>query len=455
MAYQTINPYNNKVLKKYENASDSELEATLATGHALYQQWRKEPATSRQATLHKVADLLREHRHNLAVTVTQEMGKLIGESEAEVDLCADIADYFADHADEFLQPTPLTTSIGDAHYEKQSLGVLVMVEPWNFPYYQIMRVFAPNFMIGNPLLLKHASNTPSSAEAFVEIVKEAGAPAGSLTNMFISYDQVAKAIADPRIAGVALTGSERGGASVAKEAGANLKKSTLELGGNDPFIVLADADMAKVKQWAPQARLSNAGQICAASKRFIVMPDKYQELLAILKEAFENVKMGDPLDPETTLAPLTSMHAKETLQKRVDAAVAAGAQVYYGNEPVDLPGAFFQPTILTNVTKDNPSYNQELFGPVATVYVAQSEAEAIALANDSSYGLGSAIFSEDVAHAEEVASQLETGMTFINRAWATLPELPFGGVKNSGYGREMYRLGFDAFVNEHLVVSAN
>ncbi|CAM3079292.1 NAD-dependent succinate-semialdehyde dehydrogenase [Lactiplantibacillus plajomi] len=454
MAYQTINPYNNQVLKQFENASDEQLEATLTTGHALYKQWRGEPAETRKATLHKVAALLRAQKHDLAVIVTKEMGKLIAESEAEVDLCADIADYFADHATEFLQPTPLTTALGDAHYEKQALGILVMVEPWNFPYYQIMRVFAPNFMIGNPLLLKHASNTPSSAEAFVKLVEEAGAPKGSLTNLFISYDQVSKAIADPRVAGVALTGSERGGASVAQEAGANLKKSTLELGGNDPFIVLDDADMDKVKAWAPQSRLSNAGQICAASKRFIVMADKYQQVLDILKDSFAAVKMGDPLDPTTTLAPLSSMKARDTLQKRVDAAVAAGAKVYYGNQPVDLPGAFFQPTILTDVTKDNPSYNQELFGPVATVYKVDTEEEAIALANDSSYGLGSAIFSEDDAHAKAVASQIETGMTFINRAWASVPELPFGGVKNSGYGRELYKLGFDAFVNEHLVVSA-
>ncbi|WP_029779207.1 aldehyde dehydrogenase family protein [Lactiplantibacillus fabifermentans] len=445
---------NNQVLKQYDNISDADLEQAIAAAHDLYQQWRGEPATTRQATLHKIADLMRTEKTALATVVTHEMGKLISEAEAEVDLCADIADYFADNAPTFLKSTPLTTGIGDAYYQKQALGVLFMVEPWNFPYYQIMRVFAPNFMIGNPMLLKHASNTPSSAETFVDIVRRAGAPAASLTNLFASYGQVSQAIADPRVVGVALTGSERGGASVAKSAGENLKKSTLELGGNDPFIILEDADMAKVKAVAPSARLSNAGQICAASKRFIVMADKYDEFLAMLKEAFAAVKPGDPMDRATTLAPLSSADAKKTLQARVDAAVQAGAKVYYGNEPVELPGQFFQPTILTDISRDNPAYNQELFGPVASVYKVNSVAEAIALANDSSYGLGSVIFSEDREQADAVAQQLETGMTFINRAWATLPELPFGGVKNSGYGRELYELGFNAFVNEHLVVSA-
>ncbi|WP_125583818.1 NAD-dependent succinate-semialdehyde dehydrogenase [Levilactobacillus cerevisiae] len=454
MAYQTINPFNNHVLNSYENISDNQLGKILADSHALYLKWRNEPSETRRDTLHRIATMMRSEKTQLATTVTQEMGKLIGESEAEVELCADIADYFADHAAEFLARKPLDTVIGDAYYEKQALGVLFMVEPWNFPYYQIMRVFAPNFMIGNPMLLKHASNTPSSAEAFVDIIRRAGAPTASLTNLFVDYDQVDKAIADPRVVGVALTGSERGGASVAKTAGQNLKKSTMELGGNDPFIVLSDADMNKVKRVAPVARLSNAGQICAASKRFIVMADKYDEFLTMLKQAFEQVKPGDPMDPATTLAPLSSAKSKTTLQKQVDAAVDAGATVFYGNHPIDLPGQFFQPTILTDITKDNPAYNQELFGPVASVYKVNSEEEAIALANDSSYGLGSAIFTEDTKHADAVAQQIEAGMTFINRVWATLPELPFGGVKNSGYGREMYELGFDAFVNEHLVVNA-
>lgn len=454
MAYQTINPYTNETLKTYPNATDADLETALATGHALYKKWRGEPASTRKATLHKVAALMREHKHALATTVTQEMGKLISESEAEVELCANIADYFADQAETFLTPTPLPTDQGKAYYIKQATGVLVMVEPWNFPYYQIMRVFAPNFMVGNPMILKHSSNTPSSAAAFASVIEEAGAPAGSLTNLFISYDQVSKAIADPRVAGVALTGSERGGAAVAKEAGANLKKSTMELGGNDAFVILDDADWDLVKKVAVDARLFNAGQVCSASKRFIVVADKYDEFVAFMKDAFAKIKPGDPMDPATTLAPLSSAKAKTKLQQQVNAAVAAGATVEYGNQPIDLPGQFFPATILTNISKDNPAYNQEMFGPVAAIYKAANEEEAIAMANDSSYGLGSTVFSADPVHADRVARQIEAGMTTINRAWITAPELPFGGVKNSGYGRELCELGFNAFVNEHLILNA-
>ncbi|MFC6179731.1 NAD-dependent succinate-semialdehyde dehydrogenase [Lactiplantibacillus daowaiensis] len=454
MAYKTINPYTNETLKTYENTTDAELETALATGHHRYQAWRQDAPATRQATLHKIAVLMRTEKHALATILTTEMGKLIGEAEAEVDLCADIADYFAEHGADMLQPTPLATSAGKAYYAKQAVGILVMVEPWNFPYYQIMRVFAPNYVVGNPMILKHASNTPSSAAAFADVVKRAGAPAGSLTNLFISYDQVSAAIADKRVAGVALTGSERGGAAVAKEAGVNLKKSTMELGGNDAFIILDDADWDLVKAVAPQARLFNNGQVCSASKRFIVMADHYDDFLAYLKSEFAKVKPGDPLDPATTLAPMNSKRAKQKLQKQVDAAVAAGAKVYAGNQPIDLPGQFFQPTILTDITPANPAFDEEMFGPVAAVYKVNTEAEAIALANNSSYGLGSTVFSSDPAHADRVAQQLEAGMTTINRAWITAPELPFGGVKHSGYGRELYQLGLNAFVNEHLIINA-
>ena len=452
MAYKTINPYTNEVEKEFPNATDEELEAVLAKAHQLYLDWRNdsESLEDRKAILHRVADILRERRTEYATIMSHDMGKLIGEAEGEVDLCADICDYYADKADEFLKPRTLETDAGKAYYIKQSTGVLVAVEPWNFPFYQIARVFAPNFIIGNPMILKDASNCPASAQAFAEAVLEAGAPEGSLNNMFISYDQVAKAIADKRVSGVCLTGSERGGMSVAAEAGKNLKKTTMELGGNDAFIILDDADWDLVKEVAPQARLYNAGQVCTSSKRFIVMADKYDEFLDVLKDAFSAVRMGDPTDRTTTLAPLNSKSAKEKLEKQVELAVENGAKVYYGNEKVDLPGQFFMPTILTDITPDNPIFNQEMFGPVASVYKVNSEEEAIALANNSSYGLGNTVFGEP-EHAARVAAKIETGMSWINSGWASLPELPFGGVKNSGYGRELSELGFNAFVNEHLV----
>ena len=452
MAYKTINPYTNEVEKEFPNATDEELEAVLAKAHQLYLDWRNdsESLEDRKAILHRVADILRERRTEYATIMSHDMGKLIGEAEGEVDLCADICDYYADKADEFLKPRTLETDAGKAYYIKQSTGVLVAVEPWNFPFYQIARVFAPNFIIGNPMILKDASNCPASAQAFADAVLEAGAPEGSLNNMFISYDQVAKAIADKRVSGVCLTGSERGGMSVAAEAGKNLKKTTMELGGNDAFIILDDADWDLVKEVAPQARLYNAGQVCTSSKRFIVMADKYDEFLEVLKDAFSAVHMGDPTDRTTTLAPLNSKSAKEKLEKQVELAVENGAKVYYGNEKVDLPGQFFMPTILTDITPDNPIFDQEMFGPVASVYKVNSEEEAIALANNSSYGLGNTVFGEP-EHAARVAAKIETGMSWINSGWASLPELPFGGVKNSGYGRELSELGFNAFVNEHLV----
>ena len=452
MAYKTINPYTNEVEKEFPNATDEELEAVLAKAHQLYLDWRNdsESLEDRKAILHRVADILRERRTEYATIMSHDMGKLIDEAGGEVDLCADICDYYADKADEFLKPRTLETDAGKAYYIKQSTGVLVAVEPWNFPFYQIARVFAPNFIIGNPMILKDASNCPASAQAFADAVLEAGAPEGSLNNMFISYDQVAKAIADKRVSGVCLTGSERGGMSVAAEAGKNLKKTTMELGGNDAFIILDDADWDLVKEVAPQARLYNAGQVCTSSKRFIVMADKYDEFLEVLKDAFSAIRMGDPTDRTTTLAPLNSKSAKEKLEKQVELAVENGAKVYYGNEKVDLPGQFFMPTILTDITPDNPIFNQEMFGPVASVYKVNSEEEAIALANNSSYGLGNTVFGEP-EHAARVAAKIETGMSWINSGWASLPELPFGGVKNSGYGRELSELGFNAFVNEHLV----
>ena len=452
MTYQTVTPYTNELIKTYPDATDADLEDALATGHALYKRWRREDdASERAGQLRRVADIFRQEKDALAANLTKDMGKLITEARAEVELCANIAQYFADKAEDLLKPTPLDNPAGKAYYVKQATGVLVMVEPWNFPYYQIMRVFAPNFILGNPMILKHASNVPASARAFEDAVLRAGAPEGSLTNLFINYDQVDKAIADKRVAGVALTGSERGGASVAKSAGMHLKKSSMELGGNDAFIILDDADWNLLRKVAPGARLMNAGQVCCASKRFIVMADKYDDFVSMMVESFSKLVMGDPSNPETTMAPMCTTHARDGLQKQLNQAVAAGAKVAYGNKPVDSPGAFLMPTILTDITKDNPAYDQEMFGPVAIIYKVNSEDEAIELANDSSYGLGGTVFSQDIEHADELARRIETGMTFINGGWVTMPELPFGGIKNSGYGRELYSLGFDTFANEHLI----
>ena len=453
MTYQTIYPYTNEVLATFNNATEQDLEAALAKGHALYKKWRqKDLLTQRKEQLHRVAALLRRDLDKYAEILTKDMGKLFTEAQGEVALCADIADYYADKAETFLQPRQLEAVHGQAYYVKQATGVLIAVEPWNFPFYQIMRVFAPNFMVGNPIILKHASICPQSAQAFEALINEANVEPGAFKNLFLSYDLVSKAIADPRVAGVCLTGSERGGASIAQEAGANLKKTSMELGGNDAFIILEDADFELLADTITFARLYNAGQVCTSSKRFIVVgQENYQGFVDLVVEKFKAAKWGDPMNPETTLAPLSSATAKKQVLEQIKLAKDHGATVVYGDEAIDHPGNFVMPTVLTDITKDNPIYNQEIFGPVASIYQVDSEEAAIELANDSSYGLGSTVFSKDLTHAKEVAEKIETGMTFINSGWASHPELPFGGIKNSGYGRELSELGFDTFVNEHLV----
>jgi succinate-semialdehyde dehydrogenase/glutarate-semialdehyde dehydrogenase len=433
MVYKTINPYTNELVKEYPEATGQQVEDTLQRGHELYHTFKTQAIKERAKLLHQVAAKIRERSDELARTCTIDMGKLLAEAKGEVELCAIIVDYFADHAEEMLKPE----------------------EPWNFPYYQIIRVFAPNFMVGNPMILKHASNTPSSAQLMADVIEDAGVPKGSLTNLFLNYDQVSEIIADPRVQGVALTGSERGGAAVAKVAGEHLKRTTLELGGMDPFIVMDDANMDEVTEIAWRSRLYNAGQECTSSKRFIVMEKVYDEFVEKLKDNFSRVKPGDPLDSDTTIAPMNSKKAKEELQKQVDDAISAGAKVVYGNEPIDLPGQFFMPTILTNIDRDNPAHTTEMFGPVAVVYKVATEEEAIDLANDSSYGLGGIVFAGDSNHGAEIAEKIETGMVFVNNFRYSLPELPFGGVKRSGYGREMSSIGLMAFVNDKLILKAD
>ncbi len=450
--YQSINPYNGDVFATFENPTDKEIEESLNLAHMLYKKWRHENPSTRSKELLAIAGGFRENEDKMAQMMTLEMGKLFSEAKEEVELCIQICEYYAVNGADMLKPQPLESGLGNAYYLKQPTGVVLACEPWNFPLYQVIRVFAPNFMVGNPIILKHAHNVPSSAALMAKIIKRAGAPEGSLINLYLSYDQLAQVIRDPRIQGVALTGSERGGSSVAEEAGKNLKKSTMELGGNDPFIVLEDADKDVLRNVLSDARTYNDGQVCTSSKRIIVVKSRYEEVLRELKSLYEVLKPGDPLDSSTTLAPMNSEGAKEKLEKQVQEAVDHGAQIYYQHPEIESTGAFFPPTILTHIGKDNPVFDKELFGPVAEVHCVENEDEAIKLANDSSYGLGSSIISKNTAHAEKLAAKIETGMTVINGRWVTAPELPFGGVKKSGYGRELGKLGLMAFVNEHLVI---
>ncbi len=453
MAYQTVNPANNKLIKEYSSHTDADVEAALSTADALYHSdWSKGSIDKRLAVLHKLADLIDSRTEELAKIASVEMGKLIAQSRGEVKLCAQIARYYADNAKQFLAPVKYPSEMGEAWVEHHPIGVVMAVEPWNFPYYQLMRVLAPNLAAGNPVLAKHASIVPHCAETFAHLVREAGAPDGAWTNLFISSDQVANIIADDRVQGAALTGSEKAGSIVAAQAAKHIKKSTLELGGNDVFVVLDDADLEKAVKIGVNARLANAGQVCTAAKRFIVHEKVAEQFLTKYTEAFRAITIGDPLDENTRLGPLSSKDALETLTKQVDEAVKNGATLHYGGKPVQREGSFFEPTILTNITRDNPAYFEEFFGPVAQVYVVKNDDEAVKLANDSYYGLGGAVFSKDIDRAKKMASRIETGMVWINWLTDTAPELPFGGVKRSGYGRELSDLGIKEFVNQKLVV---
>jgi succinate-semialdehyde dehydrogenase/glutarate-semialdehyde dehydrogenase len=453
MAYQTVNPANNKLIKEYSSHTDADVEAALSTADALYHSdWSKGSIDKRLAVLHKLADLIDSRTEELAKIASVEMGKLIAQSRGEVKLCAQIARYYADNAKQFLAPVKYPSEMGEAWVEHHPIGVVMAVEPWNFPYYQLMRVLAPNLAAGNPVLAKHASIVPHCAETFAHLVREAGAPDGAWTNLFISSDQVANIIADDRVQGAALTGSEKAGSIVAAQAAKHIKKSTLELGGNDVFVVLDDADLEKAVKIGVNARLANAGQVCTAAKRFIVHEKVAEQFLTKYTEAFRAITIGDPLDENTRLGPLSSKEALETQTKQVDEAVKNGATLHYGGKPVQREGSFFEPTILTNITRDNPAYFEEFFGPVAQVYVVKNDDEAVKLANDSHYGLGGAVFSKDIDRAKKMASRIETGMVWINWLTDTAPELPFGGVKRSGYGRELSDLGIKEFVNQKLVV---
>lgn len=452
MAYQSINPFTNQKLKDYPPHTDEHIQNALDQAEQILKSDWPQQIDQRIKVLRNVAQKLREQETELAKLMTLDMGKLIKQSEDEIESCAKIAEYFADHAKEFLAPVSYETELGEAWVEHHPLGIVMAVEPWNFPFYQLMRVFAPNCAIGNPVLAKHAGIVPQCAEAFEKLVLEAGAPRGVWINLFISSDQVQEIIADPRVQGVALTGSEGAGSAVAEQAGKYIKKSTLELGGNDVFIVLDDADLEKAIKIGCQARVNNSGQVCTAAKRFILHEKIADEFKAGMLKAFQELKIGDPLDPETTLAPLSSADALEKLTKQVDKAVAHGATVLTGGKPIEHAGNFYEPTILENISRDNPAWYEEFFGPVAQIYVAKDEDEIVSIANDSHYGLGGVIHSQDIERAKKLASRVETGMIWINWFTDTAPELPFGGIKNSGYGHELSIDGFREFTQKRLVV---
>ena len=451
MSYQTINPFNGTLVKSFKEITDAEFEAKLAAAQSCYETWRHKSYAERGAIVAKAAKLMHERVDSLANTMTLEMGKRIGEARGEVEFSSRILAYYAKNAERFLAPVKLNPTVGDAHMESSPIGVIFGVEPWNFPYYQLARVAGPHLMAGNTLVVKHAGIVPQCAIAFEKLLIDAGAPVGLYTNMLISHEQSARIVDDPRIKGVALTGSVAAGQKIAAGAGRNLKVSSMELGGSDAFIVLEDADMEHTIKWAVWGRMYNCGQTCCAAKRFIVVEALADNFLARFRAALEALKPGDPMDEKTTLGPLSSEAALLQLIAQVDAAVAKGAKLLMGGKRIDRPGSFMQPTILTDIKPGNPAFRDEFFGPVVSFYRVKNEDEAIALANDSDFGLGGSVWTKDVARGRRVASRVDTGMMFINNIDWSDAELPFGGIKDSGYGRELGDMGIQQFVNKKLV----
>jgi len=451
MSIQTVNPTTNKVIESFTELTDEQVNEAVEKAASTYENWKKTSYKSRAAILHKVAGLLREKKDMLAKMITLEMGKLLAHADGEIKLSAEIFDYYAKNAESFLADKILHPTHGDALIRHSPIGVLLGVEPWNFPFYQVARFAAPNIMTGNTILVKHASIVPQCGIAIEEIFKEAGAPDGLYTNLLISGTRASALVADKRIKGVSLTGSEAAGASIASEAGKHLKKSVLELGGSDAFIVLDDADMDKTVEWAVTGRINNNGQCCVASKRFIVVESVADIFLEKFKTKFIELVVGDPMDATTQLGPMSSEAAAEQIATQIEKAVDGGAKILLGGKRVKREGAFIEPTIITNMQKDNPIYYEEIFGPVATFFRVRDEQAAIDLANDSPYGLGGSVFTQDIERGKRVADQIDTGMVFINHPTWTQADLPFGGTKRSGYGRELSELGIDEFVNKKLI----
>ena len=451
MTYQSIHPADGKLLMSFEHLSNPQLEKSLAAAETCFQTWKHTSYAERATIVNKAATLLRANVDDFAKLATLEMGKRIDEARGEVKFSGDILAYYAKNAEAFLAPVALHPKVGEAHMESSPTGVIFCVEPWNFPYYQLARVAGPQLMAGNVLVVKHAGCVPQCAIAFENLLIDAGAPVGAYTNLLISHEQAMRVIDDARVKGVALTGSVAAGRLVAARAGQNLKKSSMELGGSDAFIVLDDADLDKVIPWALWGRMYNGGQTCCAAKRFIVLDSIADKFIAKFKAALETLKPGDPMDEKTTHGPLSTEAALLQLLKQVDSAVAHGAKLLMGGKRIDRPGSFMQATILTDIAPDNPAFRDEFFGPVASFFRVKTEGEAIALANDSDFGLGGSVYTRDIARGKRVASRVDTGMMFVNNLdWADA-ELPFGGIKNSGYGRELGNMGIQEFVNKKLV----
>ena len=447
--YAVVNPATGETLATYETFTDAQIEDAVARAHGAAAVWGRTPVAERAAVIRRIAEGHRAHRDELGAIITREMGKPLAAAVGEVDFAADIIEFYADNAEKINADQPLDIlGDGTAVIRKAPLGVLFGIMPWNFPAYQVARFAGPNLAVGNTIVLKHSEQCPESSALLEKIYHEAGLPDGGYVNVYASIEQAATIVADPRVQGVSVTGSERAGAAVAENAGRNLKKVALELGGSDPFILLSTDDLDATVEAAVAARLDNNGQACNGAKRFIVVDGLYDAFVEKTVAALSAVTPGDPTQEDTVLGPLVSEAAAVNLQNQVDTAVAQGATLLTGGT---RDGAFYTPTLLADVTSEMDVYRQELFGPAAVVYRVADEDAAVALANDTSFGLGSYVFTTDEAQAERVANGIDAGMVYVNVVLADSPELPFGGVKRSGTSRELGLLAADEFVNKKLV----
>jgi succinate-semialdehyde dehydrogenase/glutarate-semialdehyde dehydrogenase len=452
--FVSVNPYSHEVLREFPSLSREEIDRAVDAAHQAFLAWREESVQRRAAVVGRAAELMSERSDDLAHTITREMGKLIAHSRAELDLTIRILEYYAEKGAEQLADEPLEMDdCGRAVIRNEPLGVLLTIQPWNFPAYQAVRISAPNLVLGNTILLKHAPSVPQSALAIEKLFADAGAPQGVFTNVFVDVPELAGIVESPLVRGCSLTGSDRAGSAFGESVGRNVKKVVLELGGSDPFIVLDGENLDRTVAAAFVGRMHNMGQVCTSAKRMIVMSDVFDAFISALAAHMDGLEPGDPSDEATTLAPLSSEAAAERIIEQVRDAIDKGASVVTGGGRIDHHGAFVEPTVLTGVTPEMRAYREELFGPVAVVYRVGSDDEAIALANDSPYGLGAAIFGSDGERAQALADRLEAGMVFINHPTASEPNLPFGGVKRSGFGRELSRLGMLEFSNRKLIAT--
>lgn len=447
MSIQSINPATEEVLETFEQYSQAQINDTLQQARHAFLQWRETSFAERSVYLHRVASSLREHKTELARTATLEMGKPIVEAEAEVEKCALNCDFYADQAEHFLADEHVTSNATESYVSFQPLGVVLALMPWNFPYWQVFRFAAPALMAGNTAVLKHASNVSRCALDIERIFQECGLPAGVFKTVLVPGSETSALIEDPRIVAVTLTGSDAAGVAVASTSGSVLKKNVLELGGSDAFIVLADADLAAAAQTAARARFQNTGQSCIAAKRFIVVESVADAFEQKFVEATAQLHMGDPLDRATQVGPMARGDLRDALHQQVRASIAMGAHVLLGGKPRDGKGYYYEPTIITNVTPDMPIFNEETFGPVAAVIHARDAEHALELANTSDFGLGGNLWTSSIDQARKLARRIESGAVFINGMTASDPRLPFGGIKRSGYGRELSSFGIREFVN--------